>query len=254
MSTYTPPIRLFVEADLVKGATLSLDKEQAHYLGHVMRRSAGDRLEIFNGRTDSFIAELTVISRKSASVQLVELCENFKSSPDLWFLFAPVKRARLDFMAQKATELGVSHIQPVNTDYCQVSRVNLDRLSANAVEAAEQTGRLDVPSVGPFVSLYQLLAEWPVDRHLIFCDEALSADHQSNPLAQLRSKPITKAGLLIGPEGGFSDTERDQIRQIASVRPISLGPRILRSDTAALAALSLFQAVWGDWSVSGLEQ
>ena len=254
MSTYTPPIRLFVEADLVKGATLSLDKEQAHYLGHVMRRSAGDRLEIFNGRTDSFIAELTVISRKSASVQLVELCENFKSSPDLWFLFAPVKRARLDFMAQKATELGVSHIQPVNTDYCQVSRVNLDRLSANAVEAAEQTGRLDVPSVGPFVSLYQLLAEWPVDRHLIFCDEALSADHQSNPLAQLRSKPITKAGLLIGPEGGFSDTERDQIRQIASVRPISLGPRILRSDTAALAALSLFQAVWGDWSVSGLDQ
>ena len=254
MSTYIPPIRLFVEADLVKGATLSLDKEQAHYLGHVMRQSAGDRLEIFNGRTDSFIAELTVISRKSASVQLVELCENFKSSPDLWFLFAPVKRARLDFMAQKATELGVSHIQPVNTDYCQVSRVNLDRLSANAVEAAEQTGRLDVPSVGPFVSLYQLLAEWPVDRHLIFCDEALSADHQSNPLAQLRSKPITKAGLLIGPEGGFSDTERDQIRQIASVRPISLGPRILRSDTAALAALSLFQAVWGDWSVSGLDQ
>ena len=254
MSTYTPPIRLFVEADLVKGATLSLDKEQAHYLGHVMRRSAGDRLEIFNGRTDSFIAELTVISRKSASVQLVELCSDFKTSPDLWFLFAPVKRTRLDFMVQKATELGVRHIQPVNTDYCQVSRVNLDRLSANAVEAAEQTGRLDVPSVGPFVSLYQLLAEWPADRHLIFCDEALSADHQSNPLAQLRSKPITKAGLLIGPEGGFSDTERDQIRQIASVRPISLGPRILRSDTAALAALSLFQAVWGDWSVSGLDQ
>jgi len=254
MSTYTPPIRLFVDADLVKGATLSLDKEQAHYLGHVMRRSAGDRLEIFNGRTDSFIAELTVISRKSASVQLVELCEDFKSSPDLWFLFAPVKRARLDFMAQKATELGVSHIQPVNTDYCQVSRVNLDRLSANAVEAAEQTGRLDVPSIGPFISIYQLLAEWPADRHLIFCDEALSADHQSNPLTQLRSKPITKAGLLIGPEGGFSDAERDQIRQIASVRPISLGPRILRSDTAALAALSLFQAVWGDWSVSGLDQ
>ncbi|MFL2831960.1 MAG: RsmE family RNA methyltransferase, partial [Candidatus Puniceispirillaceae bacterium] len=135
MCAYTPPIRLFVDADLVKGATLSLDREQSHYLGHVMRRSAGDRLEIFNGRTDSFIAELTEISRKSASVQLVELCSDFKTSPDLWFLFAPVKRTRLDFMAQKATELGVRHIQPVNTDYCQVSRVNQDRLSANAVEA-----------------------------------------------------------------------------------------------------------------------
>ena len=140
MCAYTPPIRLFVDSDLVKGATLSLDREQSHYLGHVMRRSAGDRLEIFNGRTDSFIAELTDISRKSASVQLVELCSDFKTSPDLWFLFAPVKRTRLDFMAQKATELGVRHIQPVNTDYCQVSRVNQDRLSANAVEAAEQTG------------------------------------------------------------------------------------------------------------------
>ena len=251
MCEYNLPVRLFVNADLVKGAKLFLDKEQAHYLGNVMRRSAGDRLEIFNGRTESFIAELTDISRKSATVQLVKPCADFKSSPDLWFLFAPVKRARLDFMAQKATELGASHIQPVNTDYCQISRVNLDRISANAVEAAEQTGRLDVPSVGPFVSLYQLLAEWPADRHLIFCDEALSAKNQKDPLAQLRSKPIKKAGLLVGPEGGFSDTEREQIRQLASVRPISLGPRILRSDTAALAALSLFQAVWGDWSVSG---
>ena len=254
MCAYTPPIRLFVDADLVKGATLSLDREQSHYLGHVMRRSAGDRLEIFNGRTDSFIAELIDISRKSASVQLVELCSDFKTSPDLWFLFAPVKRTRLDFMAQKATELGVRHIQPVNTDYCQVSRVNQDRLSANAVEAAEQTGRLDVPSVGPFLPLHQILAEWPADRHLIFCDEALSADNQIAPLAQLHSKPIAKAGLLIGPEGGFSDTERVHIRQKSLVCPLSLGPRILRSDTAALAALSLFQAVWGDWSVSDLDQ
>ena len=250
MCAYTPSIRLFVDVDLVKGATLSLDKEQAHYLGHVMRQSAGDRLEIFNGRTNSFIAELTDISRKSASAQLVAPCADFKSSPDLWFLFAPVKRTRLDFIAQKATELGVRHIQPVNTDHCQVSRVNLDRLSANAVEAAEQTGRLDVPSVGPFAPLGQLLAEWEADRHLIFCDEALSADNQRDPLVQLRSKPIAKAGLLIGPEGGFSDTERNQIRQMASVCPLSLGPRILRSDTAALAALSLFQAVCGDWSVS----
>ncbi|MBL82080.1 MAG: 16S rRNA (uracil(1498)-N(3))-methyltransferase [Rhodospirillaceae bacterium] len=253
MCAYIPPIRLFVDCDLVKGATLSLDKERAHYLGHVMRRSAGDRLEIFNGRTNSFIGELTDINRKSASVQLVELCAEFKPSPDIWFLFSPVKRTRLDFMAQKATELGVRHIQPVNTDYCQVSKVNLDRLSANAVEAAEQTGRLDVPSIGHFIPLHQLLEEWPVDRHLIFCDEALSTNNQRDPLAQLRSKPVTKAGLLIGPEGGFSDTERDQIRKMPSVRPLSLGPRILRSDTAALAALSLFQAVWGDWSVSGID-
>lgn len=251
MCAYSPPIRLFVDADLVKGATLTLDKEKAHYLGHVMRLTVGDRLEIFNGRSDSFTAELSDISRKSASVQLTELCAFFKSSPDLWFLFAPVKRIRLDFIAQKATELGVRYIQPINTDFCQVSRVNLERLYANAVEAAEQTGRLDVPAIGPFMPLQRLLVEWPADRHLIFCDETLSADKQTDPLTQLRSEPIRKAGLLIGPEGGFSDAERNQIRQISSVRPLGLGPRILRSDTAAVAALSLFQAVWGDWSVCG---
>jgi 16S rRNA (uracil1498-N3)-methyltransferase len=251
MCAYSPPIRLFVDADLVKGATLTLDKEKAHYLGHVMRLTVGDRLEIFNGRSDSFTAELSDISRKSASVQLTELCAFFKSSPDLWFLFAPVKRIRLDFIAQKATELGVRYIQPINTDFCQVSRVNLERLYANAVEAAEQTGRLDVPAIGPFMPLQRLLVEWPADRHLIFCDETLSADKQTDPLTQLRREPIRKAGLLIGPEGGFSDAERNQIRQISSVRPLGLGPRILRSDTAAVAALSLFQAVWGDWSVCG---
>ena len=251
MCAYSPPIRLFVDADLVKGATLTLDKEKAHYLGHVMRLTVGDRLEIFNGRSDSFTAELSDISRKSASVQLTELCAFFKSSPDLWFLFAPVKRIRLDFIAQKATELGVRYIQPINTDFCQVSRVNLERLYANAVEAAEQTGRLDVPAIGPFMPLQRLLVEWPADRHLIFCDETLSADKQTDPLTQLRREPIRKAGLLIGPEGGFSDAERNQIRQISSVRPLGLGPRILRSDTAAVAALSLFQAVWGDWSACG---
>ena len=251
MCAYSPPIRLFVDADLVKGATLTLDKEKAHYLGHVMRLTVGDRLEIFNGRSDSFTAELSDISRKSASVQLTELCAFFKSSPDLWFLFAPVKRIRLDFIAQKATELGVRYIQPINTDFCQVSRVNLERLYANAVEAAEQTGRLDVPAIGPFMPLQRLLVEWPADRHLIFCDETLSADKQTDPLTQLRREPIRKAGLLIGPEGGFSDAERNQIRQISSVRPLGMGPRILRSDTAAVAALSLFQAVWGDWSVCG---
>lgn len=251
MCAYSPPIRLFVDADLVKGATLTLDKEKAHYLGHVMRLTVGDRLEIFNGRSDSFTAELSDISRKSASVQLTELCAFFKSSPDLWFLFAPVKRIRLDFIAQKATELGVRYIQPINTDFCQVRRVNLERLYANAVEAAEQTGRLDVPAIGPFMPLQRLLVEWPADRHLIFCDETLSADKQTDPLTQLRREPIRKAGLLIGPEGGFSDAERNQIRQISSVRPLGLGPRILRSDTAAVAALSLFQAVWGDWSVCG---
>lgn len=249
MTGYTPPIRLFVDAEVTTGTTVTLDKEQAHYLGHVMRRSAGDRVEIFNGRTDSMVAEITEIGRKSASLQVMRTCNFFQQSPDIWFLFAPVKRTRLDFMAQKATELGARKIQPVDTEFCQVSRVNLDRLSANAIEAAEQTGRLDIPEIGPFASLSAVLADWPSDRHLLFCDEALAGDTGFNPVQQLSATPLQKAGLLIGPEGGFSDAERQMIKQIPLLRPLSLGPRILRSDTAALAALSLFQAVCGDWSV-----
>ena len=250
MTGYTPPIRLFVDAQFTAGATVTLDKEQAHYLGHVMRRSVGDRLEIFNGQADSMVAEIAEISRKSAALQIIQTCSRFQQSPDIWFLFAPVKRTRLDFMAQKATELGVRKIQPVDTEYCQVSRVNQDRLMANAIEAAEQTGRLDIPDVGPFVSLNAVLEDWPSDRHLLFCDEALAAEAGYNPVNQLSRAPIEKAALLIGPEGGFSDAERIQINKLSLVCPLSLGPRILRSDTAALAALSLFQAVCGDWSVS----
>ena len=250
MTGYTPPIRLFVDTDLDTGMTVTLDKDQAHYLGHVMRRSAGDHIELFNGRTDSMIAELAELGRKSARLDIKKICSTYQQSPDIWFLFAPVKRTRLDFMAQKATELGARKIQPVNTEYCQVSRVNLERLHANAVEAAEQTGRLDVPEIGPFVSLDDMLANWPCDRHLLFCDETLSGEASSNPVRQLMAEPVEKAGLLIGPEGGFSSDERDRIRQMPLVRALSLGPRILRSDTAALAALSLFQAVCGDWSVS----
>ena len=249
MTGYTPPIRLFVDAEVTTGATVKLDKEQAHYLGHVMRRSAGDRLEIFNGRADSMVAEIAEIGRKSASLRVVQPCTVFQQSPDIWFLFAPVKRTRLDFMAQKATELGARKIQPVDTEFCQVSRVNLDRLTANAIEAAEQTGRLDVPEISPFICLTTVLADWPSDRHLLFCDEALAGETGCNPVQQLSAEPIKKAGLLIGPEGGFSDKERHIIKQMPLTRPLSLGPRILRSDTAALAALSLFQAVCGDWSV-----
>ena len=249
MTGYAPPIRLFVDTDLDTGMTVTLDKEQAHYLGHVMRRSVGDHIELFNGRTDSMRAELVELGRKSARLDIKNICAPFQQSPDIWFLFAPVKRTRLDFMAQKATELGVRKIQPVNTEYCQVSRVNLDRLHANAVEAAEQTGRLDIPEIGPFIPLDQLLADWPSDRHLLFCDENLSGDASGNMVKQLMAEPVEKAGLLIGPEGGFSDHERNQIRQMPLVRSLSLGPRILRSDTAALAALSLYQAVCGDWSV-----
>ena len=249
MTGYTPPIRLFVDTEMTIGTTVTLDKEQAHYLGHVMRRSAGDRVEIFNGRTDSMVAEITEIGRKSAALQMIQSCKSFRQSPDIWFLFAPVKRTRLDFMAQKATELGVRKIQPVDTEFCQVSRVNLDRLTANAIEAAEQTGRLDVPEIGPFAALAAVLADWPSDRHLLFCDEALAGESSFNPVQQLSATPLQKAALLIGPEGGFSDAERQMIKQMPLTRPLSLGPRILRSDTAALAALSLFQAVCGDWSV-----
>lgn len=249
MIGYTPSIRLFVNAELAANTMLSLTREQAHYLGNVMRRSVGDRLEIFNGQSDSFVAEIVGFDRKSAEIRLIEPCASFRQSPDIWFLFVPIKRTRLDFMAQKATELGARRIQPIRSEFCQVSRVNIERLQANAVEAAEQTGRLDVPDVDSFVPLPEMLTAWPSDRHLLFCDEVLSGDAACNPIRQLSQDRMQKAGLLIGPEGGFSATERKQITDLSMTRSLSLGPRILRSDTAALAALSLFQAVCGDWSV-----
>ena len=254
MRTGLPSIRLFTDQPLAEGATIQLSGEAAHYLGNVMRRQVGDQIELFNGRDDSFVAEITGVSKKSVMVRLATIGRKMTLSPDIWLLFAPIKRTRLDFMAQKATELGARLIQPVDTDFCQVGRVKTDRLRANAIEAAEQTGRLDIPEIGEFEALEKRLSSWPEDRIILFCDEIFASqpaketpDTPPDMIAALQQIKGRKAALLIGPEGGFSDKERARILECPEVIQISLGPRILRSDTAALAALSLYQAVCGDW-------
>lgn len=249
-SPYKPAIRLFVTAELAGGAEMTLDEGQSHYLANVMRQKQGAFIELFNGRDGSWQAELVTLSRKSVTVLCIQQTTAQHASPDVWLLFAPVKRARLDFMAQKATELGVTKIWPVDTEYCQMGRVKTDRLEANAIEAAEQTVRQDVPDMGPFIPLQTALLAWPEDRVLIFCDEGLAGDAPYAPLEQLATATGKKAAILIGPEGGFSPAEREMILSQSSVLPIHLGPRILRSDTAALSALSLYQAVCGDWRLT----
>lgn len=251
-SPYKPAIRLFVHAELAGGTEMTLDEGQSHYLANVMRQKQGAFIELFNGRDGSWQAELVTLLRKSVVVRCVQQTAAQQASPDLWLLFAPVKRARLDFMAQKATELGVSKIWPVDTEYCQMGRVKTDRLEANAIEAAEQTVRQDVPDIGPFLPLQAVLVDWPEDRVLIFCDEGLAGDAPYAPLERLAMATGKKAAILIGPEGGFSPAEREMILSHSSSLPIHLGPRILRSDTAALSALSLYQAVCGDWRLTAL--
>lgn len=238
-------IRLYVTADLMPGADVSLSAGQAHYLRSVMRREVGESLYLFNGRDGEWAATLSALSKKAASAK-VDACVRVQMpGPDLSLCFAPIKAARLDFVAQKATEMGVSAIQPVLTERTVVRRFKLDRFRANTIEAAEQCECMAVPDVAESVKLDRLLADWPADRALIFCDEG----GDRHPIEALRSIANTfdRWAVLVGPEGGFSDTERAQIRAQEAAVPISLGPRILRADTAAVAALALVQSVLGDW-------
>ena len=248
MSDRLNSIRLYVTADLVAGAIISLESDVAHYLGHVLRRKEGDTVLLFNGRDGAWSANISELGKKSVQLELNSQMASQENGPDIWLVFVPIKRARLDFMAQKATELGASKIWPVQSAYGQMKRLNDARLEANAIEAAEQTERLDVPEIGSFISLINLLSNWPEDRLLIFCDEGEAGATDTVPeevLPSLRGKP---AAILIGPEGGFSPEERSLIKALPHAQSLSLGPRILRSDTAALAALSLYQAFCGDWS------
>ena len=240
-------IRLYCDAPLSDGAVIALSREHCHYLHTVMRKSVGTKIALFNGKDGCFEAEISDLSRKSGTLTCCQLQEAQWYGPDLWLLFAPVKKARLDFMAQKATELGASIIWPVRTDYCQVKNIKDERLEANAIEAAEQTERLDIPEIKPFTALNELLANWPEDRALLFCDERLAGDHNSDAYRILSQIEYDKAAILIGPEGGFSMEEKDMIDKLSTSYGLSLGPRILRADTAALSALTLFQALRGDW-------
>ncbi|MGQ3284728.1 16S rRNA (uracil(1498)-N(3))-methyltransferase [Bosea sp. (in: a-proteobacteria)] len=236
--------RLFLEPALTDGARLPLEREQANYLLSVLRMKQDDTVLVFNGRDGEWLAAISVEGRKQASLTLVRQTRPQPAAPDLHYLFAPLKHARLDYMAQKAVEMGAGVIQPVLTRRTQVSRLNLDRMRANAVEAAEQCGILSLPEIRAERPLEAALEALEPERLLVFCDEAMAQASPVAALAQAQSGPLA---VLIGPEGGFDEGERQRILARPGTLPISLGPRILRADTAAVAALALVQAIRGDW-------
>jgi 16S rRNA (uracil1498-N3)-methyltransferase len=236
--------RLFVADALFEGTRVPCSEEQASYLRSVLRLQDGDPVLIFNGRDGEWRARLAAVGKRGAALEAVSLVRAQQGGPDLHYLFAPLKRARLDYMVQKATEMGVSRLVPVLTRHTVAERVNLERMRANAVEAAEQCGILAVPGVAEPVKLAAVLDGWDASRALVFCDEA--AD-RAGPLATLETVAPGPLAVLIGPEGGFSPDEREMIRAVPQAVAISLGPRIMRADTAAVAALALVNAALGDW-------
>ena len=236
-------VRLFTDRDITPLQEITLSKEQSHYLVNVMRLGNGDTLLIFNGRDGEYSAEIVDARKRSAILSVGERTAEMLMPPDLWLVFAPIKKARTDFIVEKATELGVRHIQPVITRFTNSERLRTDRLRAHAVEAAEQCGGTFVPEVAEPVKLDTLLEGWETDRSLIFCDEA----REAAPLQQEVQHLTGPAAILVGPEGGFAPDEVTSLKNKSFVCPVSLGPRILRADTAAVAAISIWQAVKGDW-------
>jgi 16S rRNA (uracil1498-N3)-methyltransferase len=238
-------VRLFVEASLGGGAKVTPSDGQAHYLLHVMRSREGTRVLLFNGRDGEWRACITEVTRRNCTLLCESQSEAQAEVPDLWLAFAPIKKTPADYLAQKATELGVAVLQPAITNRTVARRVNLERMRANAIEAAEQSGRLSVPEIREPVALDALLRSWPTGRRLLFCDEGGDAAAIAKALDDARGQ--TQWGVLTGPEGGFDPEERAAIRQCAFVLPVTLGPRIMRADTAALSALSVWQSICGDW-------
>jgi 16S rRNA (uracil1498-N3)-methyltransferase len=239
--------RIYVDAALRSGAALALNVPQTHYLRHVLRLKLGDEVLVFNGCDGEWLATLGLVDKHALSLVVGERTRAQTPALGLHYLFAPLKHARLDYMVQKAVELGASRLQPVLTQHSQVARVNLDRMKANAIEAAEQCGILSLPETAPPVTLEAMVAARDPARLLIFCDEdAAVTDPLAALIPQRRPEPQPLA-VLVGPEGGFAEHERSMLLGLPNVVRISLGPRILRADTAAVAALALVGAALGDW-------
>jgi 16S rRNA (uracil1498-N3)-methyltransferase len=237
--------RLFVETALAPGVEFVPPPEALNYLLNVLRLRAGDPLLLFNGRDGEFLAHLAEVTRRAATIRVERLTRAQTLRADLDYCFAPLKQARLDYMAQKATEMGAGRLTPVITRRTQARRVNIARLKANAVEAAEQCGVLAVPDAADAVDLSDFLAAFPPGRLLVFCDEDAPI---ANPLHALAGRSGHGISVLVGPEGGFDDAERAAVTRLPNVARVSLGPRILRADTAAVAALAIVQATIGDWA------
>jgi 16S rRNA (uracil1498-N3)-methyltransferase len=237
--------RLYVHEPLAAGGELKLDSQRTNYLVNVLRLAKGAPVLLFNGRDGEFMSTLAAGSRKAASLAVGAQTRPQEAPPDVDHLFAPLKHARLDYMAQKAVEMGARRLRPIITSRTQVARVNLERLRANAIEACEQCGVIWTPEVAPVEPLGEALKRWPAERLLVFCDEEAETASPLDALASARGDG--GVGLMIGPEGGFDDDERAAILSAPRVIRLSLGPRILRADTAAVAALALIQATLGDW-------
>ncbi|WP_332812371.1 16S rRNA (uracil(1498)-N(3))-methyltransferase [Sphingomonas sp.] len=232
--------RLFIDEPLAQNMRLSLDGPQANYLGAVLRLAAGAQVKLFDDRSGEWLAEIEEAGKRRVSLRIVRHLREREPVPDLWLVFAPIKRGRIDWIAEKAAELGVARLVPVVTARTIVERVNLERLRAHMIEAAEQCERTALPQLDEPARLDALLRSWPADRDLLFADES-----GGQPLAAAaRPGP---AAILIGPEGGFTQAERTAVAALPQARPVSLGPRILRADTAAIAAVGVWMAAVGDW-------
>ena len=241
--------RIYLDAPLTGGAEVAFDHDQANYLRNVLRLGQGDAVLLFNGRDGEWQARLALTGKRALSATVGERLRQQPEPLDLHFLFAPLKHARLDYLVQKAVEMGASRLQPVITRHTQVARVNTERMRANAIEAAQQCGVLTLPEIKEPVAFKTIAASDDAERLLVFCDEDAEV---TDPVAALAAaRPIERGlpplAVLIGPEGGFAEDEREALRKRPNVVRIALGPRILRADTAAVAALALVQAVLGDW-------
>lgn len=237
-------IRLYVEHPLGDGQSVPLDRAQAHYLFGVMRQSVGGHVLLFNGRDGEWRAEVVEAGKRGGMLACVEQTKPLQMPPDLWLCFAPIKKARTDFIVEKAAEMGAARIVPVQTEFTNSGRIQRDRLQAHAVEAAEQCGGTFVPEVADLVRFDRLLQNWDAGRQIMFCDEALAASRPSSLVAGA----VGPWAIFIGPEGGFSERERAKLKALDVSVAVSLGPRILRADTAAVAAMTVWQQTYGDWS------
>lgn len=248
--------RLYVEAGLAEGAGLRLTTQQSHYVQHVMRLGVGASVRVFNGADGEFDAEIDSVGKNAVALRLLSQSRTQSKSPDIWLLFAPLKKDATDFVVEKATELGVSELRPVLTERTMAREVRADRLRRIAIEAAEQTERLDVPLVREPVKLARAFDGWDAGRRVFHGDEAGEdgakpwggeAGRATPMMDVMLAEPDAVAAILIGPEGGFAPMERAWLKSLPFVRAAGLGPRILRAETAAVAALALWQAVRGDW-------
>ncbi len=236
--------RLFVEHDLAKNSGFEATREQANYLLNVLRMNDRDGILIFNGRDGEWLANIEVKGRKKCNLLPSKQTREQPEASKLVYCFAPLKQARLDYMIQKAVEMGAGILQPVMTQYTQVKNINEKRIIFNAIEAVEQCGILTLPDIKPAIQITNLMQDLGDDTHLVFCDEA---EHAANPLPALKEQKPSKIAILVGPEGGFSQAERIALENYSNVTKLGLGPRILRADTAAVAGLAIIQAHLGDW-------